>query len=65
MIHDWFDAYMPGVLSALEPYIGMALTANEKAWVRRLRKLWGRVPPFRSEWEVTLMQMFNGQSRAQ
>jgi transcriptional regulator with XRE-family HTH domain len=65
LIHEWFDTYMPGILSAIEPYIGMALTANEEAWVRRLRKLWGRVPPFRSEWEVALMQMFNGQSRTQ
>lgn len=63
MIREWFDTYMPGILSAIEPYIGMALTANEEAWVRRLRKLWGRVPPFRSEWQATLMQMFYGQSR--
>ena len=66
MIREWFDTYMPGILpTVIDPYIGMALTANEEAWVRRLRKLWGRVPPFRGEWEVPLMQMFNGQFRTQ
>jgi hypothetical protein len=56
-LHEWMDAYMPGILATLEPLIGMPLTANEIAWVQRLRKLFGRVPPFRSAWENGLKEM--------
>lgn len=50
LMREWFDAYMPEVVPAMEELIGTPLSRSERSWLNGLRKHLGRVPPFDDRW---------------
>jgi predicted XRE-type DNA-binding protein len=60
LLREWFAAHMPGVLEEIEPFMGMALTAREQAWVRGLRRAFNTVPPFKPEWGPKIRALAEG-----
>ncbi len=36
------------------------VTANERAWIRNLRKTLGRVPPYKSDWSDWIVAIVEG-----
>ncbi len=60
LLRLWLEAYAPGVLPAIEHYMGEMMTANERARIRNLRKALGRVPPYRSDWSDWIVAIVEG-----
>jgi len=46
LLREWFAAFEPDVLPAIEQHMGMMLSSSERSWVVALRRIFDRVPPY-------------------
>lgn len=59
LTREWFAAYAPDVLPAIEVLMTPALSSAEQSWVGGLRRHFGTMPAFDDRWGDTLTLMVN------